>query len=47
MRLTRAGAKLGTGAYMTALRRTRVGQFNLADAVPPDTKNILDRTFPL
>lgn len=26
------GEKLGTGAYMTGLRRTRVGQFDLADA---------------
>ncbi len=28
-----AGALLGTGAYMSDLRRTHVGQFNLAEAV--------------
>jgi tRNA pseudouridine55 synthase len=27
------GAKLGTGAYMSDLRRTKVGQFNLEEAV--------------
>lgn len=31
------GDTLGTGAYMTGLRRTRVGQFNLADAIPANT----------
>lgn len=30
------GEKLGTGAYMTALRRTRVGDFQIADAVTLD-----------
>jgi len=29
------GRELGTGAYMTALRRTRVGEYDLKDAVPP------------
>ena len=28
-----AGKQLGTGAYMSALRRTRVGDFDIADAV--------------
>jgi tRNA pseudouridine55 synthase len=31
------GAALGVGAHLTALRRTRVGRFTLADAVPLDT----------
>lgn len=30
------GKTLGTGAYMTALRRTRVGNFTLESAVDPD-----------
>jgi tRNA pseudouridine55 synthase len=30
------GAALGCGAHLTALRRTRVGPFDVADAVPPD-----------
>lgn len=30
------GKQLGTGAYTVALRRTRVGKFDLKDAVPPD-----------
>lgn len=29
------GQKLGTGAYMTALRRITVGDFNILDAVSP------------
>ena len=37
------GRRLETGAYMTDLRRTRVGQFDLADAVPPDAPDLLDR----
>lgn len=37
------GRELGTGAYMTDLRRTRVGQFDLADAVQPDAADLLDR----
>lgn len=31
------GKTLGTGAYMTALRRTRVGQFAIGQAQKPDT----------
>lgn len=34
------GDALGTGAYLTALRRTRVGRFDVADAAAPDA--ILD-----
>jgi tRNA pseudouridine55 synthase len=30
------GAKLGTGAYMSSLRRTQVGRFSVNDALPPD-----------
>lgn len=30
------GAALGSGAHLTALRRTRVGDFTLADCLPPD-----------
>jgi tRNA pseudouridine55 synthase len=30
------GARLGVGAYLAGLRRTRVGRFTLADAVPLD-----------
>jgi tRNA pseudouridine55 synthase len=30
------GIKLGTGAYMSDLRRTRVGKFDLASATTPD-----------
>lgn len=29
------GQKLGTGAYLSALRRTRVGQFGIDTAIPP------------
>jgi tRNA pseudouridine55 synthase len=29
------GARLGTGAYMSGLRRTRVGSFSIADAISP------------
>ena len=35
------GQKLGTGAYMTALRRTRVGNFSLEDAVSPDAPDLM------
>ncbi len=37
---------LGTGAYLTNLRRTRVGKLKVQDAVPPDAlnvRNIVDR----
>jgi len=30
------GAKLGTGAYLSALRRTKIGQFDIRDAVTLD-----------
>lgn len=30
------GNRLGTGAYMTALRRTRIGSFSIENAVKPD-----------
>jgi tRNA pseudouridine55 synthase len=30
------GEKLGTSAYLSALRRTRVGQFDIKDALAPD-----------
>ena len=36
------GKHLGTGAYMPALRRTRVGQFDLADAMLPNAENLLE-----
>jgi len=36
------GAKLGTGAYMSDLRRTKVGQFSIADAVAKDALNTED-----
>jgi tRNA pseudouridine55 synthase len=31
------GEKLGVGAHLSALRRTRIGEFNLADAIPLET----------
>lgn len=31
-----AGARLGIGGHLTALRRTRVGDFDVADAIPAD-----------
>lgn len=37
------GKQLGTGAYMYDLRRTRVGRFDIADAVPPSADNLLER----
>jgi len=30
------GSALGCGAHLTALRRTHIGSFDVADAVPPD-----------
>lgn len=36
------GKVLGTGAYMSDLRRTSVGQFSINKAHPPDLENILD-----
>ena len=35
------GADLGVGGHLTALRRTRVGPFGIADSVPPD-EHVLD-----
>jgi tRNA pseudouridine55 synthase len=37
------GKALGTGAYMSDLRRTRVGQFSLANAVEPHATDLLER----
>lgn len=37
------GKMLGTGAYMSDLRRTRVGQFSITNAAVPTVDNILDR----
>ena len=36
------GKSLGTGAYMSDLRRTRVGQFNLENAVTIDDLSIIN-----
>jgi tRNA pseudouridine55 synthase len=51
------GAALGTGGHLTALRRTRVGPFTLADAAPPaeleadlrlvDVATVARRCFPV
>jgi tRNA pseudouridine55 synthase len=41
------GKLLGTGAYLTALRRTRVGRFSVADAAAPDAPGLLERIFVL
>jgi tRNA pseudouridine55 synthase len=41
------GDKLGTGAYMSDLRRTRVGQFSLADAAQIDDPDILTHLYEL
>lgn len=37
------GKKLGTGAYMSDLRRTRVGQCSIADAIDPRADGLLGR----
>lgn len=34
------GEKLGTGAYLAGLRRTRVGEYSVADAVSPDSQSL-------
>lgn len=39
------GKVLGTGAYMSGLRRTRVGRFSITDAYTPDAKNLLNHIF--
>jgi tRNA pseudouridine55 synthase len=36
------GKKLGTGAYMSALRRTQVGKFSIESAIRPHEKNSLE-----
>ena len=36
------GTKLGTGAYMSALRRTQVGKCHIKDATPVDKINLSD-----
>lgn len=35
--VTDIGEALGTGAYMTNLRRTYIGEYSVTDAVPPET----------
>jgi len=40
------GKMLGTGAYMSDLRRTRVGRFSLGDACQTDDSGILQRIHP-
>lgn len=37
------GKELGTGAYMTALRRTEVGKFKIEQATDPNDKNLLQQ----
>jgi tRNA pseudouridine55 synthase len=39
------GKTLGTGAYMSGLRRTRVGQFTIDDAFSPDAPRLLQHLF--
>jgi tRNA pseudouridine55 synthase len=34
------GAALGTGAYLSALRRTQVGQFGIDEAIPPTSASL-------
>lgn len=41
------GKALGSGAYMSDLRRTRVGDFSIAEAIPPNEPELLGRLFPL
>jgi tRNA pseudouridine55 synthase len=41
------GKALGTGAYMSGLKRTRVGQFTIDKALPPDAPDILQYLFEL
>jgi tRNA pseudouridine55 synthase len=38
--VTDIGEKLGTGAYMTELRRTQIGNFKLSEATSPEELNI-------
>ena len=39
------GRQLGTSAYMSGLRRTSVGEFTLAEALPPDDPELLSKIF--
>jgi tRNA pseudouridine55 synthase len=39
------GTALGTGAYMSDLRRTRVGDFNIREAVSPQAPELLGHIF--
>jgi len=41
------GKELGTVAYMSDLRRTKVGNFNLSEAVPQDYPEVLAKLFAL
>ena len=41
------GQRLGTGACLAALRRTRSGSFSAADAAPLDTADLRTRLIPL
>jgi tRNA pseudouridine55 synthase len=41
------GKILGTGAYMSGLKRTRVGQFTIDKALPPDAPDVLEHIFSL
>jgi tRNA pseudouridine55 synthase len=40
------GERLGCGAYVAALRRTRVGRFTVEDASPVDSAQIAERLLP-
>ena len=39
------GRELGSGAYMSALRRTSVGEYDLAEAMAPDDPELLSKIF--
>ncbi len=41
------GKALGTGAYMSDLRRTKVGKFSIQNAHLPEAPDLLDHIFPL
>lgn len=40
------GATLGVGGHLTALRRTRIGPFQIADAAPVDTVDVARHLLP-
>lgn len=40
------GEMLGVGGHLTALRRTRVGPFEVSDALPIDSGEVADRVIP-